>query len=63
MPARVEGVIKERIGRLPPDLYQLLTIASVEGEEFTAEVVAAVSDRKVRDVVRLLGNEAGRSSP
>lgn len=42
LPARVEAVIAERIARLPVDLRQALEVASVEGEEFTAEVAADV---------------------
>lgn len=42
LPARIEGVIAERIGRLPPALQETLKIASVEGEFFTAEVIAQV---------------------
>jgi predicted ATPase len=42
LPTRVEAVISERVGRLPPELYRALEVASVEGEEFTAEVVAHV---------------------
>jgi DNA-binding SARP family transcriptional activator/predicted ATPase len=42
MPARVEAVIAERMGRLPQELHRILEVASVEGEEFTAEVVADV---------------------
>lgn len=40
IPPRVEGVIARRIDRLPHDLRRALTVASVEGEEFTAEVIA-----------------------
>jgi tetratricopeptide (TPR) repeat protein/transcriptional regulator with XRE-family HTH domain len=40
LPARAEGVIRERVDRLPANLRTLLTAASVEGESFTAEVVA-----------------------
>lgn len=40
LPARVEAVIAEHIGRLPHAWQALLAAASVEGEEFTAEVVA-----------------------
>ena len=40
LPARVEGVIEERIGRLEAELRETLTAGSVEGEEFTAEVIA-----------------------
>ena len=40
LPARVEGVIETRVNRLEEELREALTIASVEGEQFTAEVVA-----------------------
>ena len=50
LPARVEGVIGERIGRLPPMLRELLKVASVEGEIFTAEVVGpGPDDRRTAD--------------
>lgn len=55
MPPRVEAVIGERVRRLGDRLHDLLRIASVEGEEFTAEVVASVSDEPVRAVVAALG--------
>ena len=42
LPARVDGVIRERIDRLPKKLQKTLTVASVEGEEFLAEVIAQV---------------------
>ena len=54
LPARVEGVIAERIGRLPLALQETLQIASVEGENFTAEVVARVRRMEVREVIRQL---------
>lgn len=38
----MEGIIEVRMGRLALPLRQLLQAASVEGEEFTAEVVARV---------------------
>jgi DNA-binding SARP family transcriptional activator/tetratricopeptide (TPR) repeat protein len=60
LPARVEGVIEQRIGRLSPALRQILQVASVEGEEFTAEVVARVQMMGERDLVRQLGEELDR---
>jgi len=39
IPARVEGVIEERIRRMRKELQEILTIASVEGETFTVQVV------------------------
>jgi tetratricopeptide (TPR) repeat protein len=42
LPARAEAAIAERIERLPEELREMLTVASVEGEEFTAQAVALV---------------------
>jgi len=42
LPPRVEAVIAERIAKLPEALQTALTIASVEGEDFSAELVAHV---------------------
>jgi DNA-binding SARP family transcriptional activator len=54
LPPRVEGVIEERINRLESELREILTVASVEGEEFTAQVVARVQAADERGVIRLL---------
>ena len=42
LPIKVEGVIEKRIERLNREWQELLAVASVEGETFTAEVVAQV---------------------
>jgi adenylate cyclase len=60
LPERVEGVIEERIGRLGQELRQMLTVGSVEGEDFTAEVVARVQAADVRGIVRKLSAELER---
>lgn len=57
LPPRVEGVIEERIGRLAEELREMLTVASIEGEDFTAEVVARVQDVDARGLVRQLSRE------
>lgn len=57
LPARVDAVVEERISRLTEKLRDILTLASVEGEEFTAEVVARLKDTEVRELVRLLSSE------
>lgn len=54
LPARVEGVIKERIGRLPRPLQELLQMASVAGETFCLEVIAHVYGADARQVSRQL---------
>jgi DNA-binding SARP family transcriptional activator/predicted ATPase len=60
LPARVEAVIAERIGRLTQPLQAALRVASVEGEVFTAEVVARVQAAEGREVVRRLSGELDR---
>jgi predicted ATPase len=60
LPARVEAVIAERIGRLPQNLRRILEVASVEGEEFTAEVVAEVLDVDEGLIVQQLSEQLGR---
>ena len=42
LPPRVEAVISEQVSRLPLAWEKALAVASIEGEEFTAEVVAQV---------------------
>jgi len=60
LPARVEAVIAERIGRLAEPLQAALRVASVEGEVFTAEVVARVRAADEREVVGRLSGELDR---
>ncbi len=57
LPARVEGVIEERIGRLEDELKETLTVASVEGVDFTAQIVARVREVKERALIRQLSQE------
>ncbi len=60
LPARVEGIIEERISRLPASLQTLLQVASVEGEVFTAEVLAQVQGIDESDTVWQLSRTLGR---
>jgi predicted ATPase/DNA-binding SARP family transcriptional activator len=60
LPARVEGVIEKRIQRLGKELQAILTIASIEGETFTAEVVARVQQLNERVLVQQLSRELDR---
>jgi len=57
LPPRVEGVIEERINRLAEELREMLTVASIEGEDFTAEVVARVQQVDARGLIRQLSRE------
>jgi predicted ATPase len=60
LPARVEGVIAERIARLDGALSEMLTVASVEGEQFTAEVVARVQAIANRTAIQQLSADLNR---
>lgn len=59
LPARVGAAIAERIGRLPEQCRSLLDAASIEGEEFTAEVVARVLDLDEASIVCCLSSNLG----
>jgi DNA-binding SARP family transcriptional activator/predicted ATPase len=60
LPARTEAVISERFGRLSPPLRQLLNVAGIQGEIFTAEVVAQILNRSLGDVIQLLSSVLDR---
>ncbi|MBN1810663.1 MAG: AAA family ATPase, partial [Anaerolineae bacterium] len=60
LPTRTEAVVAERIDRLPASLQEMLRAASVEGETFTAEVVARVQGVDAREVVGRLSRELAR---
>jgi predicted ATPase/DNA-binding SARP family transcriptional activator len=60
LPARVEAVIAERINRLSQPLRSALQAASVEGEVFTAEVLARVQGTSEREVVGYLSRDLDR---
>jgi DNA-binding SARP family transcriptional activator len=54
LPTRVEAAIADRISRLPTLLAATLRLASVEGDEFTAEVLARVQGVEATDLYRRL---------
>jgi tetratricopeptide (TPR) repeat protein len=57
LPARVEGVLEERIARIRTEVQELLTIASVEGETFTAQVISRLKQLDERQLLRILNQE------
>ena len=57
LPVRTEAAIAERIARLPKQLREILAVASVEGEEFTAQAVAAVLGLDELHLLRTLREE------
>ena len=59
-PARVEAVIEGRINRLNPQFQEILEIASIEGEEFTAQVLAKSLGMAETDMLRQLSHTLER---
>lgn len=57
LPARVEGVIEERLARLAENLREELTVACVMGLDFTAQVIARVQKVQERELVKDLARE------
>jgi len=57
LPARIEAVVAQRIGRLSEALRGILTVASVEGEIFTAQVVAQALHMDERQLLHVLSQE------
>jgi tetratricopeptide (TPR) repeat protein len=57
LPPRVEGVIGERIARLPEGFRETLNVSSVMGYEFIAQAIARVQKVEERDLVRDLSRE------
>jgi len=60
LPARTEGVIEERVNRLPDDLQEILTVASVQGEEFSAQAIQSVMQIGERQLLAALTQVLGR---
>ncbi len=54
LPARVEAVIARRIETLPQELRRLLAVSSVEGESFSAEVLARVQSLDLHSLLQML---------
>jgi hypothetical protein len=60
LPERVEAVIEERFARLEEEIRNLLSVASVEGKEFTAQVVARIQNIEERKLLQVLTQELSK---
>ena len=54
---QIEGIIGERIGRLDQELRDLLLVASVEGEQFTLQVLEQIQGTGKQIILRQLSRE------
>ena len=61
LPARVEAAIQERISRLPKTMQKALEVACIEGELFTAEVVARVHGIDEQEILGYLSGDLDRA--
>jgi len=55
-----DTLIESRLNQLDEQMREMLTIASVEGYEFTAQVIAEETGMEERTILRLLSNVLGR---
>jgi len=56
LPSRIEGIIHERAARLNELEHECLSVASVVGDPFNAEVISATMNSERRNIVRLLSS-------
>jgi DNA-binding SARP family transcriptional activator len=56
LPPKIEGILALRIQTLPEQAQQYLSLASIQGEVFNAEVIAQVTGDKVKKVLQLLNH-------
>jgi DNA-binding SARP family transcriptional activator len=54
VPGAVQDVVRRRVSRLPVETQQVLTVASVVGRTFDLDVVAAVGERPLAQMLDLL---------
>ena len=60
LPVKVEALIAERLGRLPKRLLNVLKIASIDGEIFTAEIIAQLLGISENEIIKILSDEIGK---
>jgi DNA-binding SARP family transcriptional activator len=60
LPARVEAAIAERIERLPENSRRFLSAASVQGDDFSGELVAELTGEPVGEVLAALSGSLSR---
>ncbi len=60
LPARVEGIIAERIAQLRPAWQTMLNLASIEGAEFTVQVLARVLNQPEDEISHQLSGALSR---
>jgi adenylate cyclase len=60
LPSRIEGIIAEKISRLEKGLYEIAQVASVMGNPFPAQVIAAVLEKDEWELEKQISGELAR---
>jgi DNA-binding SARP family transcriptional activator/tetratricopeptide (TPR) repeat protein len=60
IPARVDAIVAQRIGRLSDPARRLLTAGCILGETFAAEIAAQIVERAMIEVIQTLSGGLGR---
>jgi len=60
LPPRTEGLLAERLSRLPDECREILTAASVQGREFVAEMIAQVLPYDLATIIHYLSDTASK---
>jgi len=60
LPVRVEGAIEARIRQLEPELREILSVASIEGEDFAVQVLAQLLGVEESRLLGLLAQDLTR---
>lgn len=57
MPHKVRDMVAERVERLPDDLKRVLSVAAVQGQAFSVEILAAAAGLDESEIVRIIDDE------
>lgn len=60
LPSRLAGVIQSRINKLTTELREILTVASIEGEEFTVQVICRIKKLEETRLLEHLDQELSK---
>ena len=61
LPAKIEAIISQRIGRLPQSKRHILNAGAVQGDTFAVEIVAELLNRHPHELVQTISSDLVRS--
>ena len=57
---KLENLIAVRLNRLTPELREILNFASIEGQDFTAQVIMDILGKEEREILHALSGKLGK---